>query len=743
VPAGRAGGGAALWPWEQVLGALVDAVGTEVARDVAGRTPGAPDLLAVLVPGVGADTGPARDTDPDRARLRLFEAVSRFLHDVAVDRPVLVVLEDVHDADEESVALLRYLVRVRRAARSSRVSVVATTRDVEGAGPAAEAQAAVGRAGGLVLTLPGLDEDGVGRLVEHHLGSALRAGVAAALRERTDGNPFYLVELTRLLGQERGDHGRADVPVPRSVTAVVESRLRGQSVADREVLGAAALVGRDLDLDLLAEVLGRPVADLGAALDRAAAAGLLVPGRDPGVQRFSHALVREVLEGTVGPVRRATWHAQVAEALIARHGDDATAETHAARIAHHLLHAGAVGDAAATVRFALLAAERAERRVALLDAERLLGAALDVVPRLTPTLGETVELELRTRLGALLSQRLGYDHPDVAEQRRRAIDLARRTGSPGPLLAALWGLWGAALVAGHLAEAEALVGDISLAAEATGAPWVAVAEAQAVGQVRLLQGRFAEAREALERGVALVDDLPPASLEQFVQDPVVSLRGWLTVVLTLSGAPEAEATTRATRRILERIDHAYSTVYVELLFAWCAVWRDDPDEARSAGDAATATARRSGFEQFAAFATLPSAWARGRDDDPGALALALEESAAVCARYVEPGHHMLGTVMSSVHADLLLRSGRAGDALAVLDRAVATAHQSGERMVLADLHRLRAACLGALGRGPAGARAVDQAVAVAKEQGAALLERRASDVQAAAASVVDGPPPGP
>ncbi|NYE36330.1 DNA-binding SARP family transcriptional activator [Nocardioides cavernae] len=704
-----------LWPWEQVLTALVELVGPDAARAATGAVPGATDALAVLVPALATEArgGTTWTTDdPDRARLRLFDAIARLLDVTSLERPVLVVLEDVHDADEESVALLRYLSRARR---PGRVCVVATTRDVDG-GPAVDVQASVGRSGGTVLPLRGLDEPDVATLVEHHLGSELRAGVAAALRERTDGNPFYLVELTRLLAQERSAGGRADVPVPRTVSAVVEGRLRGLPADDREVLGAAAVLGREVDLPLLQEVLGRPADVLAPALDRATAAGLLVDA-GPGVQGFSHALVREVLEGSVGPVRRATWHAQVAAALVRRHGD---AEQHAARVAHHHLSAGAVGDAGAAVRAAVRAADVAERRAAPGDAERLLRAALTAVPRLAPTVGEPLELDVRIRLAALLSRRLGYDHPDVAEHRSHALELARRCGSAEQLLAGLWGAWGSALVRGALGEADTLLADLEAAAARTREPWLEVAAAQAVGQVRLLQGRLGEAREHLERGIVLVDDLPPAPLDVLVQDPSAALRGWLTLTLTLLGAPEAAETARSARQVLDRIDHAYTTVYVELLLAWSAVWRADEAEARRAGDRALDVARSSGADQFAVFGLPPSAWALARSDASGATATALEQVGATVARYVEPGHHMFGTLVAAVHADLLLRAERPREALAVLERAVVTAREVGEVLVLPRLLELSAEASDALGRAEEAGASRHEARRTAAAQGARL-----------------------
>ncbi|GAA5144021.1 hypothetical protein GCM10023340_10810 [Nocardioides marinquilinus] len=702
------GGAGALWPWEQALDGLAGQVGVDALR--AALTEPQAAELAVLVPGLG-ETGPADGgVGAARARVRLFDAVARALTAGAGERPVVVVLEDLHWADPETLALVDYLLAT---VRSGRLALVGTTRPDDAA---TRLEAAVGRARGTVLALQGLEVGDVDALVSHHLGTPLRHGVALTLRERTDGNPFYLVELTRLLDQERQRGGRADVPVPRSVGAVVESRLRVLAAGDRDVLGAAAVLGREFDVPLLGTVLARPVADVADAVDRATGLGLLEPAATAGGQRFAHALVQEVLEASVGPVRRATWHAQAAEALVARHGAEPEGAALAHRVAHHYLSAGLLGDPAAAVGAALRAARVASRRLALADAEHLLRRALDLAPQLPPAEGEPLELEVRLRLAALLSQSAGYESAEVVEQRARAVELAGRVGTTEQRVLGQWGRFGSALVAGELATADAAV-EAMAAADLGAPPWLEVAEQQAFGQLRLLEGRLDEARDHLAAGLARAAGLTDAPLEVFAQDPVAVMHGWSAFTLTVASDDDgtlSAADAGAADAAAERLDHPYTTAYLDILQAWRAVWLGRPDEARARAERARRTAEEAGFGPFETFALPPLAWALAQADDVDAARTA---SRAAAADYLDDGRHMFGTLVAAVVADVEVAAGDHAAALTVLDRAVALSEESGERVVLARLHGQRAACLDALGR-PAEATAARAARdAVVAEQG--------------------------
>ncbi|MFJ5985981.1 BTAD domain-containing putative transcriptional regulator [Lentzea sp. NPDC092896] len=266
----------------------------------------------------------------DRFQLRL--AIVSTVESAA---PVLVVLDDLHQADEETLAVLTAFTGRRL---SGRVLIVATSRS-------AVPLEALARAEPVRVELGGLDADAVAALVG--------AKNAVAIHERSGGNPFYVKELGRLVASG-GDLGS----VPAGVRDVLRHRLAGLPADARTVLRQASVLGRDVEVDLLAALAGHDVLD---ALDLAIEAGFVVEVA-PGHARFTHALVRDTVYEDVSLTRRARWHEAVAEAL--RPGDVQT-------LAHHYALAGTRSAAAANAL-----AEAAEQTRSPREAVRLWRAAI-------------------------------------------------------------------------------------------------------------------------------------------------------------------------------------------------------------------------------------------------------------------------------------------------------------------------------------------------------------------------------
>jgi DNA-binding SARP family transcriptional activator len=241
--------------------------------------------------------------------------------------PVLVVLDDLHQADEETLAVLAAFTTNKL---SGRVLIVCTTR----AGVPSEALA---RAEPVRVDLAGLGEESVAALVRSIIDGSPDVRM---IHERSGGIPFYVKELARLFAAG-GDLGS----VPAGVRDVIRHRLAVVPADVRTVLHQASVLGRDVEVELLTALAGDDVLD---ALDVALGAGFLVEV-EPGRARFTHALVRETLYEDISLTRRARWHAVVASALESRRPNDVQV------LAHHYLLAGA--RAAKPVRALVAAAE--------------------------------------------------------------------------------------------------------------------------------------------------------------------------------------------------------------------------------------------------------------------------------------------------------------------------------------------------------------------------------------------------
>lgn len=701
----------AYWPWEQLITEVIESIGQDRAR---AAFTGRAEVAALLAPGA-LDAPPHVGGMGSAARVRLHDGVVAFLERASAHRPLVVVLEDFHWADDESVELLEFVAGSLRAAR---IAVLVTVREPNESARSAgrEVLAVLARQPGVVhVELTGLTAPEVGELVQRRTGVSIDPAVADALHERTDGNPYYVSELALLYGEERRRSGTARIPVPRGLRAVIERRLRHLAKADLDVLIAAAVIGRSFDLGVLVEVTGVQRFELADVLDRAVLAGILDHRPGP-TQRFTHALVQETLIVSVGPMRRAALHAAVASAIDARQsGEDSLAVA-----AYHYAQAGAAGHPDRGVELCLAAASSAEERLALAEAERNLRQALQLVEVLPADRAATRELEVRVRLGSVLTLRHGYNGDGVAAERRRVVELAASVGSVDDLLAGLWGTWGNALVSGRYDQADEAVAAIERAAAVTGAAPLELALHIARGQTVWSRGQVEAARRDLTEAVRWADavgsELP---LDIWLQHPAVAARGWLAVALAQLGRDEeSDAMARRSHEVAQQIAHPFTSIYAQILDGMRATWLVRPEAALASGRDAMAEAERQGFMQHYAFALLPAGWGHGRLGDPekggSLLASAMEMFGAL------PDGHMFGHYMLGLLADVRLQEGRGDDALALVDWAIRESDRIGERFFRPQLHQLRARALRLLGE--CGADEATLAKEVAAEQGVLLRE---------------------
>ncbi|WP_205751867.1 BTAD domain-containing putative transcriptional regulator [Cryptosporangium phraense] len=316
----------AAWPWTQILGSL-----------------------ARVVPS---------PPEPGASRFQWHRAVAAYLTDVATRAPLLLVVDDLHWAGPETLALFAALAAEPIAAP---ILLVATYRSTDPPRALADVLGRVARAEPARVYLGGLPADAIPAVVRGVIGHDVDASTAATIHRRTGGNPFFVRELARLV-----ESGELDA-VPPGVRDVVRYRIAGLASPVRDVLRRAAVLGPEIDPDLLED------ADL-TALEVATARGFLVE-RGPGRFAFAHALVRDALDADVSRSRRARWHTAAAELLERLRPGDVDA------LARHYLLADTPETAARAARYARAAAERAERRSAPLEAARLWRAALTAFDR--------------------------------------------------------------------------------------------------------------------------------------------------------------------------------------------------------------------------------------------------------------------------------------------------------------------------------------------------------------------------
>jgi eukaryotic-like serine/threonine-protein kinase len=432
-------GAPAFWPWVQVIRSYVHDRDADALRSVMGT--GAADIAQVVseIRDRIPDLPEPPALDPEQARFRLFDSIGMLLRNASRAQPLVVVLDDLHWSDEPSLLLLQFLAREMR---SSRLLILGTYRDVElrRQHPLARTLADLARENvSQRVVLRGLLEEDVARYIEMTSGIAPSPELARTVHRETEGNPFFVSEIVRLLASEgkleRPAEGSWSISIPQSVREVVGRRLDQLSDGCNELLRIASVVGRDFALGVVqaaGELDGVAVMN---AIEEARAARVIGEApRSLDRYTFSHALIRETLYEEIPTSRRVMLHRRIGEVLEALYAD--AQEPHLAELAHHFLEAAPGGDLEKALSYGERAADRALAQLAYEDAVRHCLRALDAL-ELAPG-NVTRRCAYLLRLGE--AQRRAGDTEGAREAFFKAADLARTTGDMRALAEAGIGL---------------------------------------------------------------------------------------------------------------------------------------------------------------------------------------------------------------------------------------------------------------------------------------------------------------
>ncbi len=473
-----------------------------VGRGLASTQPVDPIALGFWLELLGAPD-PAlapSELEPQARRTRLFQSLCDLIQGRARRELTLLWVEDLHWLDPASEAALDMLTGRLLAPEcaGSRVLLLTTARP--GYRPAWSES--VER-----LSLAPLASRDASTLLDDWLGfDPALAPLRARIEARARGNPLFLEEIVRSLverGALRGERGAyaaaapvEEIALPETVQAVLASRIDRLSQRDKDVLQAAAVVGRDVPTELLRVVVDLPGPELAASLERLATAELLGPVESPGERAFRHPLTHEVAYRTQLLDRRRRTHAAVARALLALHGT--AAPTHAALLAHHYEEAGERLEAARWH-------ERAGRRVARGDPADGVRHCRRVTKLLAglPESRETLMLELTSRIALIEIGRIaGIEEKDARGLFEEARVVAERLGDRGGhafLLTSYGRLCG---LAGDVTQYLACAERAAELAEGSDDAVLAFEMHAVLAHAQLAVGRLSPARAIAERALA-------------------------------------------------------------------------------------------------------------------------------------------------------------------------------------------------------------------------------------------------
>jgi class 3 adenylate cyclase len=461
-------GAPAYWPWVQVVRSYVHDRDPQALMSEMG--PGAADIAQVVsevrerLPGL--PTPPT--LEPEQARFRLFDSITTFLRNAGNRQPVVLVLDDLHWADKPSLLLLQFLARELRGAR---LMVLSTYRDVElrRQHPLSQTLGELAREQlSQRILLRGLSERDVARFIELTAGRGPPEALVDAVYRETEGNPFFVNEIVRLLvadGRlERPEEVKSwSITIPQGVREVVGRRLDHLSEGCNRALTVASVIGREFGLDALERVSDVTGDRLLEALEEAIGARVVneVP-RAVGRYSFSHALIWETLYEELTTTRRVRLHRQIGEVLEDLHGDNL--EPHLPELAYHFSEGAQAGDVDKAIDYATRAAERAMSLTAYEDAVGHYEMALQAL-EVKDRPDEAQRCELLLALGHALWS--AGDPEKAKDTFRRAAGMTRTLKDAERLARAALGLGGPTIGEWGVAD-ERLVGLLEEALAALG-----------------------------------------------------------------------------------------------------------------------------------------------------------------------------------------------------------------------------------------------------------------------------------
>ena len=415
----ESGGAPAYWPWTQAMRLLVS--DTDVPEELVAN-------LGQLFP---ESVGDVTQLQPDLARFQLLESVRGLLDRISRENPIVILLDDLHSADADSLFLLQYLAKH---ASGMPLLLVGTYRELE-ASQSAEAES-LWKAGrdAHTLRLGRLDREAV----EEFLASTGSADdeTVHSLLETTGGNPLFLAELVGLIDRQQSDR------LPETIQQVIEQQISLLPAQTAITLGQASVLGREFDIPVLACMRDQDEATVERQVEPAVSAGMILTIR-PGLYRFSHVLHRDVLYQGLGSTTREELHVRCAtymQSLI-----DGGAKDRWSMYAVHLQAAGLDYRIEAVAAWEK-AADRAHERLAYEESAQCLQKALAVFgqgPKFDPA--ARCQLQLRCGLALLLAGKT-----DAGKEYCRKVFATARTLEDPALMSEAALTYGTALVVAHI-----------------------------------------------------------------------------------------------------------------------------------------------------------------------------------------------------------------------------------------------------------------------------------------------------
>jgi class 3 adenylate cyclase/predicted ATPase len=669
---------------------------------------------------------PPAEPPSQRQKERTFEAIAAVLLALAAERPLLLIMEDLHWADASTLEFVDFLFGQGPTAP---ILLLMTSRP-EFRPPWTTRSHLMSLSVNRVTRKQ--TEMMVGRLTE---GKPLPTEVVQEIVAKTDGVPLFVEELTRMvieseLVSDRGDRYEiTDSLLPLAIPSTLQDSLMARLdrlATVKEVAQIGSALGRTFHYELL-----RAVASLGdnvlrPSLARLGESDLLHQRGVPpdATYIFKHALIQETAYQSMLLSRRQQLHTRIGDTLVERF--PATAATQPEVVAHHYTTAGLAAQA---IEYWGRAGRRAVERTANAEASAHFTKALSILASLPPSPERLErELALRTALGPALMSTKGLGSSEVGANYRQALELCRQLGERPELFAVLRGLWEFHELRGELMVARGLGEELFRLAQAADDRALLLVTHDVLGDTLYWCGDFTRALEHLEQGIALyrVDEDRDLAHQHAGYDPCVACLIFSAYVLWYLDYPD-----RAARRIDEGLALARDlsqTISLTFAIQFGAVihhLRREVPQAKRAAESNVSLSTEQANVFILGCSMVEEGWAIAHEGDHAGGVTRIIEGMDVC--------RSSGATLEFPHcwaalADACRAGGRIEEGLDAVSAGLAQARETAALFNEAELLRLRGELLLLRPDPPLGdaEECFRQALEIAQRQSAKSLELRAA-----------------
>jgi tetratricopeptide (TPR) repeat protein len=613
---------------------------------------------------------------PDQQKMKTFEGLVSMLLRSAMNRPALLIIEDMHWVDHSTIEYLTALIDVLP---TSRVLVVLTGRPEFHVPWSARAHLHQ-------LTLDRLSAPATLAMIEQvSKGQRLSRAIIDRLVATTDGVPLFVEELTRMLVDSPQPTEAEQVAIPGTLHELLLARLDRLRGVGKEVAQVASILGRDFHYELLRHVSPLDEMSLQQGLEILADAGILhYQGRPPESKYvFKHALIQQTAYQSLVKSDRQRHHQRTAQVLSETFK---IAELQPELVAYHHGEAGNLREA---IGFWEKAGQRATERSALVDAIHhytRAGEALKTLPEGVER--DRKELALLLAVGSPLMSVHGYASAEVERSYARAQELALRAGGQGDIFAAMQGLWQFYYVRGMLPTSRQLGHQLLDIARESGNSTFLLLAHRAIATSAFMQGDYETCRAHTQAGFDLYDRREHGHLAwRTGHDPGVAHGVYLAWALWMLGYPD-QALARVTEMVdlANRLAHPLTIAYARCFAALIRNHRGDHTEAKVLSEAALEITIPNMFALWTAWAKLQRGWSMAglKDYEHGIplMKAGLEE-------WKNTGARVAVTFLPVTLAEMCLLAGQHSESARMLEEAAIMIANNDEHFYEPELLRLK------------------------------------------------------